>query len=110
MPQNEEIKEKIEKELMQKVESLRFIVTGLEHHEPFIKLVEMWRETEQKLDANWHHIYDPLKLIEARATKYATAELTGIVELLRSDLVAAEFELETLRNPDKFQSKHNVEE
>lgn len=102
---SDEKKQEIERFLVTKVESLRFMVTGLENHQPFLKLVEMWAETEKQLDANWHRIHDPIKLMEARATKFSAQELTNIIEYMRSDLTRAEIELEKLRNPDNYVNK-----
>ncbi len=97
--------EELERFLLNKVENLRSIVTGLEDNDSFKKLISMWAEHEERLDSCWHMLYDPLKIQEARATKYAYSELVNILDHLRGDLTRSEIELEKLRNPDKYVQK-----
>jgi hypothetical protein len=98
--------EQIENELMAKVESLRYIVTGLENHDPYLKLVEIWRKTEEDIDHRWHLIDDPKQLILAKGLKFSARELVTAIENMRNELVRYEVELAKLRNPDVFEDKY----
>lgn len=98
-------KHELERFLLEKAEGLRYIISGLEHHDPFLRLIEMWKETERQLDTIWHKFSDPSKFNEARVTKFATDELVNILENLRADLVRTEIELEKLRHPEQYVNK-----
>lgn len=98
-------REQHERFLLNKIEDLRSIVTGLENHAPFLKLIEMWKETRDRIDDNWHFITDPVKMNEARITKFAANDLINIIDIMKSDLSRAEIELYKLQHPDEHIQK-----
>lgn len=88
--------------LVEQVSEFTSILGGLEHNDGFLKLVDKWKSTNDALDASWHLIYDPIKLNEARITKFAAMELINTIETLKADLERAQHELIKLDNPTEF--------
>lgn len=104
--QGDVVLEQVENDLMKRIDSLRFIITGLENHEPYLKLLEIWRETERDIDLRWHLIDDVKQIIMAKGLKFSARELITSLDNMRDELVKCEIELAKLRNPDTFEDKY----
>ena len=105
MLQQERTIQQIETELIKEIETLSFIVNGLENYEPFRRLLNIFNETIIACDNNWHLIADLNKLNELRISKLAANSLVNTVSNLKDRLEKFQNELITLRNPDDIVNK-----
>lgn len=97
--------QEIEGFLQSHIAELNLIVQGLKGYEPFLRMVERWKKTNESLDNSWHLFTDPVKFNDARITKFAAMELINCVEHLEADLQKARIELAKLQNPVELQNK-----
>lgn len=97
--------EEIERQLQSFIAENDMIVQGLRGYDPFLRLVDKFRRTNDSLNDSWHLFTDPVKFNEARVTKYAAMELINCIENLESDIQKARIELAKIRSPDEFINK-----
>jgi hypothetical protein len=101
MPKDKTLLE-AEESLVGRIEELSFIINGLEHYGPYLKLIETFKDTRDKIDASWHLVMDLNKLNELRISKMAANSIISYVEDLKYDLERVQSELVTLRNPEQL--------
>ena len=95
----------LEEELIRRIDEGGYIVNGLEKHEPYLKLIEIFKQTRQQIDDTWHLVSDPAKLSELRVTKFAANTLIDFIPNLKGDVDRFQQELVKLQNPDEFVNK-----
>lgn len=102
--QDREIVE-VEQELISRIGDLSVIVDGLEHHAPFLKLIETFQRTVKSIDSVWHMTIDPQKLNELRITKFAADEIINYISIAKQERQKLQMELAKLENPDLIINK-----
>lgn len=84
---------------------LKFIIDGLEHHEPFKKFIELFDEDCQRADETWHNciVEDEAGrnlFYQLRASKLSIINIKNKIQELKNEIEFIEDEMKENKNTE----------
>ena len=104
MPQNNDF-EKYRYELINRIDRIKGIVSGLENNTSFKELLKDFEQNKIMADSAWHETNDPKLLDQLRILKFSAVALLTILDSYKSEIEQKEKELFKIDNPDEVITK-----
>ena len=95
-------RQRVVDDLSKTIEGLQFIVNGLENHEPYRRLIEIYQENILVADDSWHLAVDQKQLEDIRIKKLAAELIVKEIPTIKQSIKRLQEELVKMQNPNEF--------
>jgi hypothetical protein len=97
--------EKYQMELVNRLDQIKGIVSGLENNTSFKELLKDFERNKVMADSAWHETTDPKLLDQLRVLKFSSVTLLTVLDSYKAEIDSIEKELFKMEHPEEVIQK-----
>ena len=97
--------EKYRYELVNRLDQIKGIVSGLENNASFKELLKDFERNKTLADSAWHETTDPKLLDQLRVLKFSSVALLTVLDSYKSEIEQLEKEIFKMEHPEEVITK-----